>query len=120
MNAETGEEVPWERLVKGFEHEEGHFVLLDESELEGIKPKLTKTIEITQFVKLEDIEPLLFEKPYYLEPEKRGRRPTPSCARPCAKQVWPVFPASWCAPRNTCALSSCGMSDRTDGPPLSR
>lgn len=74
VNAETGEEVPWERLVKGFEHEEGHFVFLDESELEGIKPKLTKTIEITQFVKLEDIEPLLFEKPYYLEPEKRGKK----------------------------------------------
>jgi DNA end-binding protein Ku len=74
VNAETGKPVPWENLVKGYEHEEGHFILLDEKELEGVQPELTKTIEITQFVDLADIEPMLFEKPYYLEPEKRGRK----------------------------------------------
>jgi DNA end-binding protein Ku len=74
VNAETGKPVAWENLVKGYEHEEGHYILLDEKELEGVKPQLTKTIEITQFVDLADIEPMLFEKPYYLEPEKRGRK----------------------------------------------
>ena len=74
VNAETGEPVPWERLVKGYEHEDGQFILLDEKELEAVQPKLTKTIQIEQFVDLADIEPLLFEKPYYLEPEKRGRK----------------------------------------------
>ena len=74
VNAETGKPVPWENLVKGYEHEEGHFILLDEKELEAVQPKLTKTIEIEQFVDLDDIEPMLFEKPYYLEPEKRGKK----------------------------------------------
>jgi DNA end-binding protein Ku len=55
--------VPWENLVKGFEHEEGEFILLDEKEFENVQPKLTKTINIEQFVDLADIEPMLFEKP---------------------------------------------------------
>ena len=74
VNAETGKPVPWENLVKGYEHDEGQFILLDEKELENVQPKLTKTIEIEQFVDLADIEPMLFEKPYYLEPEKRGKK----------------------------------------------
>lgn len=74
VNAETGEEVPADRIVKGYEHEEGEFVLFDDKELEDVRPELTKTIEIKQFVDLADIEPLLYEKPYYLEPEKRGRK----------------------------------------------
>ncbi|WP_035610940.1 Ku protein [Haloferula sp. BvORR071] len=74
VNSETDEEVPAERIVKGYEVEEGHFILFDDQELESITPQLTKTIEIEQFVKLADVEPLLFEKPYYLEPEKRGKK----------------------------------------------
>ena len=52
VNAETGKPVPWENLVKGYEHEEGHYILLDEKELEDVQPKLTKTIEIEQFLSL--------------------------------------------------------------------
>lgn len=74
VNADSGEEVPWDRMVRGYEHEEGQFILLSDKELEGVQPKLTKTIEITEFVKLAEIDPLLFDKPYYLEPEKRGRK----------------------------------------------
>jgi DNA end-binding protein Ku len=74
VNADSGEEVPWDRMVRGYEHEEGQFVLLSDEELEAVQPKLTKTIEITEFVALSDIDPLLFDKPYYLEPEKRGRK----------------------------------------------
>lgn len=74
VNADTGEEVPWERMVRGYEHDDGQFVLLTEKDLEAVKPKLTKTIEIDRFVKLDEIDPLLFDKPYYLEPEKRGRK----------------------------------------------
>ena len=59
---------------RGYEHEEGQFILLSDKELEAVEPKLTKTIEITEFVKLDEIDPLLFDKPYYLEPEKRGRK----------------------------------------------
>ena len=74
VNAETGEEVPWDRMVKGYEHHDGQFLLLTDEDLGAIQPKLTKTIEITEFVSLADIDPLLFDKPYYLEPDKRGRR----------------------------------------------
>lgn len=72
INADTGEEVPWDRLVKGYEHDEGQFILLTEEDMEAVRPELTKTIEITEFVSLDEIDPILFDKPYYLEPEKRG------------------------------------------------
>lgn len=74
VNADSGEEVPWDRLVKGYEHDDGKFILLTDEDLEAVQPKLTKTIEITDFVPLDDIDPLLFDKPYYLEPDKRGRK----------------------------------------------
>jgi len=74
VNAETGEEVPWDRMVKAYEHDDGKFILLDEEDLESVQPKLTKTIEISEFVSLSEIDPILFDKPYYLEPNKRGRK----------------------------------------------
>ncbi len=74
VNADSGEEVPWDRMVRGYEHDDGKFVLLSDDDLEAVQPKLTKTIEITDFVPLDDIDPLLFDKPYYLEPDKRGRK----------------------------------------------
>ncbi len=74
VNADTGDEVPWDRMVKGYEHEDGQFILLTEEDLEAVQPKLTKTIEITEFVALDEIDPVLFDKPYYLEPDKRGRK----------------------------------------------
>lgn len=72
VNADTGEEVPWDKMVKGYEHEDGKFVLITKDELKSVQPELTKTIEITEFVSLPEIDPILFDKPYYLEPEKRG------------------------------------------------
>ena len=74
VNSDTGEEVPWDRLVKGYEHDDGQFILLTDEDLEAVQPQLTKTIEISEFVSLEEIDPLLFDKPYYLEPDKRGRK----------------------------------------------
>lgn len=74
VNSDTGEEVPWDRLVKGYEHDDGQFILLTDKDLEEVQPQLTKTIEISEFVSLEEIDPLLFDKPYYLEPDKRGRK----------------------------------------------
>ena len=74
VNADTGEEVPWDRMVKGYEHEDGKFILLSSDDLESVQPELTKTIEISEFVDLSEIDPILFDKPYYLEPEKRGQK----------------------------------------------
>lgn len=74
VNADTGEEVPWDRMVKGYEHDDGKFILLSSEELESVQPELTKTIEISEFVELSEIDPILFDKPYFLEPEKRGKK----------------------------------------------
>ncbi|MCB1133259.1 MAG: Ku protein [Verrucomicrobiae bacterium] len=74
VNADTGDEVPWDQIVKGYEHDDGGFVLLSEEDLEQVQPKLTKTIEISDFVDLAEIDPLLYDKPYYLEPDKRGKK----------------------------------------------
>jgi DNA end-binding protein Ku len=74
VNADTGSEVPLDSMVKGYEHDNGQFILLTEKDLDAVQPKLTKTIEITEFVALEEIDPILFDKPYYLEPDKRGQK----------------------------------------------
>jgi DNA end-binding protein Ku len=74
VNAETGEEVPWDATVKGYEYEKGHYVVIGKDELEAAAPEATKAVEIEAFVDLEDIDPLYFDKPYYLEPTKQGRK----------------------------------------------
>lgn len=65
-------EVGWDELTKGYEYDKGSFVLFDEAELEAIKPETTKTIQILDFVDLTDIDPIFFEKPYYLSPDQAG------------------------------------------------
>src|SRR6476659_7557215 len=52
INEETGEEVPWNKIVKGYEYNDGNYVLLSEEELQNASPDLTKTIEIEQLVDL--------------------------------------------------------------------
>ena len=69
-----GEEVPWEKIVKGYEHEKGEFVLVDEKDFEKAIPERTQTIEIVEFVDLAEIDPMFFDKPYYLEPQKGGAK----------------------------------------------
>jgi DNA end-binding protein Ku len=74
VNEETGEEVPWDKIVKGYEYDEGNYVLLSEEELENASPELTKTIEIEQFVDLKDIDMRYFDRPYLLVPDKKGEK----------------------------------------------
>jgi DNA end-binding protein Ku len=69
-----GEEVPWEKIVKGFEHEKGEFVLVSDKDFEKAMPEATQSIDITEFVDLADIDPMFFDKPYYLEPQKGGKK----------------------------------------------
>jgi DNA end-binding protein Ku len=57
-----------DEIVKGFEYEKGEYVLLDEKEIEGVKLESKKTLELTQFVDSHDIDPIYFEKPYYIVP----------------------------------------------------
>src|SRR5437588_5372539 len=74
VNEETGEEVPWDKIVKGYEYDDGNYVLLSEEELQNASPELTKTIEIEQFVDLADIDIRYFERPYMLVPDKKGEK----------------------------------------------
>ena len=70
VNADTGAEVPWNTIVKGYEYSDGNYVIMTEEELKRAVPEATRTIEIQTFVKEEDIDPVYFDKPYYLEPAK--------------------------------------------------
>ncbi|MBC8096492.1 MAG: Ku protein [Akkermansiaceae bacterium] len=69
-----GAEVPWEEIVKGYEYEKGKFVVLKEDDFKRADIEATQSVEIIDFVKLEEINPIFFDKPYYLEPEKRGEK----------------------------------------------
>ena len=72
--AETdGKEVPWEEIVKGYEYEKGKYVILKEEDFNRIDIEATQTVDIMDFVELDDVNPMYFYKPYYLEPQKGGQ-----------------------------------------------
>ena len=74
VRADTGEEVPYERLVKGYEISPNRYVVIEPSELDGLDPVASRTIDIEEFVSLEEIDPLYFEKGYYLLPDKGAEK----------------------------------------------
>jgi DNA end-binding protein Ku len=74
VNEETGEEVPWDKIVKGYEYDDGNYVLFSESEMERASVEMTRTIEIEQFVDLSDIDVRFFERPYFLVPGTKGEK----------------------------------------------
>jgi DNA end-binding protein Ku len=71
---EGGKEVPWEQTIRGYEFEPGKYVVLSDADLKGAAPEATQTIDIVDFVDLEEISPLYFDKPYYLAPDKKGAK----------------------------------------------
>ena len=73
--AETdGKEVPYEKIVKGYEYAPDQYVVLERDELVELDPKKTRAIEIQDFVDLDDIDPIYFEQPYFLGPDKGAER----------------------------------------------
>jgi DNA end-binding protein Ku len=72
VNERTGEEVPQDRIVRGFDLGGGEYVILSEEELESAEPKKSRQIEISDFVGLVDIDPVYFRSSYYLAPEGAG------------------------------------------------
>ena len=70
-----GEEVPYEEIVKGYEVAPEQFVVLTREELEELDPKRTRAIEIQDFVDLDQIDPIYFDHPYYLGPDKGAEKP---------------------------------------------
>lgn len=75
VNESTGEEVPYDRLVKGYEISPDRYVVIEPGELEALQPKKTRTIEIEDFVDLDEIDPVHFDTPYYLAPATGGAKP---------------------------------------------
>ena len=67
-----GKEVPWDEIVKGYEYEKGKFVVLNEKDFQRVDLEATQTVDIQDFVDLDEIDPMYFYKPYYLEPQKGG------------------------------------------------
>ena len=75
VDPSTGEEVSYEDIVKGFEIGPDRYVIIEPGELEALDPKKTRTIEIEDFVDLTDIDPILYDHPYYLAPGPGGAKP---------------------------------------------
>ncbi|MDU6835496.1 MAG: Ku protein, partial [Bradyrhizobium sp.] len=69
VDADTGDEVPNEDIVKGYELEKGHYIEVSKEELEEIALESTRTIEIDEFVDKADIDPRYLIRPYYLRPD---------------------------------------------------
>jgi DNA end-binding protein Ku len=75
VDASTGEEVAYEDLVKGYEISSDRYVVIDPAELDSVQPAKTKTIDIEDFVDLEEIDPIFYDHPYYLAPGPGGAKP---------------------------------------------
>jgi DNA end-binding protein Ku len=74
VNEVTGEEVPWDEIVKGYEYEDGNFVLLGDEDFKRAAVESNQTIDIEDFVPREAVDHLYFDKPYYLVPSKGGEK----------------------------------------------
>lgn len=71
---EEGKEVEWKDIVKGYEYQEGQYVVFTPEQLDDLAPEKSSTIDIQQFVKEPEIDIRYFDKPYYLEPVKGGEK----------------------------------------------
>ncbi|MFN7135612.1 MAG: Ku protein, partial [Myxococcales bacterium] len=67
---ESGKEVGWDDIVKGYEVEKGRYVIVEKEELEAVEPNRSRTIEIEEFVRLAEIDPIAWDKTYYLAPKE--------------------------------------------------
>jgi len=74
VNKQTGKEVPWDQIVKGYQYRKGEYVTLTDEELRRANVEATQSVDILDFVAGAEISPVYFDKPYYLEPLKNGRR----------------------------------------------
>jgi DNA end-binding protein Ku len=75
VNEASGKEVEWDHVAKGFEVEPGKFVVLTDDDLRAANVEATQTIDVLAAVCADEIRPELFAAPYYLEPDKAGRKP---------------------------------------------
>jgi DNA end-binding protein Ku len=86
VNEKTGDEVPYEDIVKGAEVGDGNYVMLTQEELESVEPGKSRTIEINDFVEAAEIDPIYYQRSYYLAPsDKSAVKPYVLLARAMAK-----------------------------------
>lgn len=69
-----GKEVPWDQIVKGYEYEKGKFIVIKDEDFARVDVEATQTVDIMNFVELDEINPLFFYKPYYMQAEKGGEK----------------------------------------------
>lgn len=73
VNENTGKEVPWNNIVRAYDLN-GKYVVLSDTDFQEAMPEKTKTVEISSFVDEKEVDAMLYETPYYIEPEKQGKR----------------------------------------------
>lgn len=74
IDSETGEEVPWKNIVKGYEYTKGKYITVTDEDFKKASPEKSKTIAIAQFAKAHEIDSVFYEKPYYLVPAKGAEK----------------------------------------------
>ena len=74
IDTQTGEEVDFKNIVKGYQYAKGKYVVITDEDFEAAAPQKSKSIDIVQFVKSEAIDPVYFEKPYYIVPAKGAEK----------------------------------------------
>lgn len=74
VNKGTGKKVEWKDVVRGHEHEKGEYVVLTNDDIADANPEATHTIDLVSFVEASEIDPMYFDKPYYLAPAKTGQK----------------------------------------------
>jgi DNA end-binding protein Ku len=75
VSAADGEEIPYERIVKGYELPTGEYVIITEEEMAGLDPEAVRTIDIDEFVDLADIDPVFYDNAYHLVPDAITAKP---------------------------------------------
>src|SRR4029079_16974802 len=86
VNKKTDKEVPWDQIVRGYEYEDGNYVVLTSEDLKRANVEATQTIDIVEFVDAAEIPPIYFEQPYYLEPTTGSNKRDALLPQPVSKR----------------------------------
>jgi DNA end-binding protein Ku len=70
IDTKTGKEVPWKEIVKGFQYTKGKYIVVTDEDFKKASPEKSRAIDIIQFVKDDEIDPIYYDKPYFLVPDK--------------------------------------------------
>src|SRR5512141_2880109 len=87
INKKTGKDVAWDDIVKGFEYEDGHYVVITDEDFIRANVEATRTVDIVDFVDLDEIDPAFYEKPYYLAPANKSANKSYALLRETLKRT---------------------------------